>query len=171
METFLTDSKYITKMGIKQTTTSQILNWLLRLNTNGNIRDAIKMIRESGLNLVEGVGLLKKFQPTTMNEKMELVRGVSLVALNTLLKINESVKQECNFHSTVKPLTLMRYLITLITPPNGIVLDPFCGSGSTLICAKQLGFTYIGCDMSKEYIAICRKRIRAVKAGISEREE
>ena len=64
-----------------------------------------------------------------------------------------------NHHPTVKPIKLMEYLITLITPPNGIVLDPFFGSGTTGIAAANLGFNYIGFEISKEYCEIARKRI------------
>ena len=44
-----------------------------------------------------------------------------------------------NIHPTVKPIALMRYLVRMITPPNGIVLDPFCGSGTTGVACKTLG--------------------------------
>lgn len=64
-----------------------------------------------------------------------------------------------NEHPTVKPNDLMRYLCRLVTPPGGIVLDPFNGSGSTGKAAVQEGFRYIGCDLSEEYIEISRKRI------------
>ena len=64
-----------------------------------------------------------------------------------------------NFHPTVKPIKLMEYLIKLVTPPNGTVLDPFMGSGSTGVAAKQLGFKFIGCEMSEEYMQIAEKRI------------
>jgi site-specific DNA-methyltransferase (adenine-specific) len=53
----------------------------------------------------------------------------------------------------------MEYLITLITPPNGIVLDPFIGSGTTGIAAVNLGFNYIGFEISEEYCKIAEKRI------------
>ena len=66
-----------------------------------------------------------------------------------------------NTHPTVKPLSLMRYLIKLITPPNGTVLDPFMGSGSTGIAAKQLGFNFIGIEKEKDYFIIAQKRIGA----------
>ena len=76
--------------------------------------------------------------------------------------MNRSNNAKKNHHPTVKPLALMRYLCRLITPPDGIVLDPFAGSGSTLIAAKQEGFNYIGIEMEAEYIEIAECRLRAV---------
>ena len=64
-----------------------------------------------------------------------------------------------NHHPTVKPLALMRYLVRLITPPNGIVLDPFAGSGSTLVAATLEGFSSIGIEITEEYIPIIEARI------------
>ena len=64
-----------------------------------------------------------------------------------------------NHHPTVKPVKLMEYLIKLITPPGGVVLDPFMGSGSTGIAARHLGFRFIGIEMEKEYCEIAEKRI------------
>ena len=61
---------------------------------------------------------------------------------------------------------LMEYLITLITPPNGIVLDPFFGTGTTGIAAVNLGFNYIGIEISKEYCIIAEKRISQMKRAI-----
>ena len=66
-----------------------------------------------------------------------------------------------NFHPTVKPIALMEHLITLVTPPNGIVLDPFVGSGSTLIAAKNLGHPYIGIELEAEYGKIAKARLAA----------
>jgi len=66
-----------------------------------------------------------------------------------------------NFHPTVKPTDLMRYLCRLVTPPNGIVLDPFIGSGSTGKGAKLEGLNYIGIEREAEYCEIARKRIAA----------
>lgn len=70
-------------------------------------------------------------------------------------------EKQANTHPTVKPIKLMEYLITLITPPNGVVLDPFAGSGSTLVAAKSLGREFIGIEMSPEYFEIAQKRIEA----------
>lgn len=66
-----------------------------------------------------------------------------------------------NNHPTVKPIRLMRYLCRLITPPGGTVLDPFAGSGTTLIAAQQEGFNAIGIEMMPEYCEIIRGRLEA----------
>jgi site-specific DNA-methyltransferase (adenine-specific) len=66
-----------------------------------------------------------------------------------------------NPHPTVKPTDLMRYLCRLITPPGGIVLDPFTGSGSTGKAAMAEGFRFIGIEREAEYIEIARARISA----------
>jgi site-specific DNA-methyltransferase (adenine-specific) len=66
-----------------------------------------------------------------------------------------------NPHPTVKPTDLMRYLCRLITPPKGIVLDPFMGSGSTGKAAMAEGFRFIGIEREAEYIEIARARISA----------
>lgn len=65
-----------------------------------------------------------------------------------------------NHHPTVKPTDLMRYLCRLVTPPGGIVFDPFMGSGSTGKAAVLEGFDFIGCDMTAEYVDIARARIQ-----------
>ena len=64
-----------------------------------------------------------------------------------------------NFHPTVKPISLMTYLVRLITPPNGIVLDPFMGSGSTGISARLEGFRFCGMEMDADYMKISEARI------------
>jgi site-specific DNA-methyltransferase (adenine-specific) len=68
-------------------------------------------------------------------------------------------KQQGNFHPTVKPTELMRYLCRLVTPPGGLVLDPFMGSGSTGKAAVLEGFRFIGCELDERYLAIARARI------------
>jgi site-specific DNA-methyltransferase (adenine-specific) len=67
-----------------------------------------------------------------------------------------------NHHPTVKPLKLMQYLCRMITPPKGIVLDPFMGSGSTCLAAQQEGFKYFGIELDREYYEIAKKRIKGV---------
>lgn len=70
-----------------------------------------------------------------------------------------------NNHPTVKPIELMKYLIKLVTPPGGTVLDPFNGSGSTGCAAVELGHPYIGCELDPAYVEISRRRIEAWAAG------
>jgi site-specific DNA-methyltransferase (adenine-specific) len=70
---------------------------------------------------------------------------------------------ENNFHPTVKPTDLMRYLCRMVTPPGGIVLDPFTGSGSTGRGAVLEGFRFIGCEMDADYIEIAKARILAAE--------
>jgi DNA modification methylase len=67
-----------------------------------------------------------------------------------------------NVHPTVKPVELMRWLVRLVTPPNGIVLDPFAGSGTTLVAAQLEGMIARGIEMDPAYVAIAERRIRAL---------
>ena len=67
-----------------------------------------------------------------------------------------------NSHPTVKPTELMQYLCRLVTPPGGIVLDPFMGSGSTGKAALLEGLDFIGCELSEEYLAIAEARMSSV---------
>lgn len=64
-----------------------------------------------------------------------------------------------NVHPTVKPIAVMRWLCKLITPPGGVILDPFCGSGTTGCAAAQLGFEFVGIEREPEYAEIARARI------------
>jgi len=72
---------------------------------------------------------------------------------------NRTNNAKLNHHPTVKPTSLMQYLVRLVTPPNGIVLDPFMGSGSTGKACAYEGFDFIGIDQSAEYVAIAQARI------------
>lgn len=69
---------------------------------------------------------------------------------------------QSNHHPTVKPIKLMEDLCKLITPVGGVILDPFCGSGSTGVAAFKNGFKFIGIEMNEEYKIIAEKRIEAV---------
>jgi site-specific DNA-methyltransferase (adenine-specific) len=77
-------------------------------------------------------------------------------------KAAKSEKGADNTHPTVKPLKLMEYLCRLTaTPTGGIVLDPFCGSGSTLLAARNTGRDYVGIELNEEYAAIARQRLES----------
>jgi site-specific DNA-methyltransferase (adenine-specific) len=74
-------------------------------------------------------------------------------------------------HPTVKPLDLMRYLTRLVTPPGGIILDPFAGSGSTGVAALQQGFRFLGFDLDPHYAGdICAPRLEAAAKGLTLQE-
>jgi hypothetical protein len=75
-----------------------------------------------------------------------------------------------NFHPTVKPTDLMRYLIKLVTPPGGVVLDPFTGSGSTGKAAILEGFRFIGCELTEDYIPIIEGRLQHAETMAAEAE-
>jgi DNA modification methylase len=73
-------------------------------------------------------------------------------------------RTQTNIHPTVKPIELMRYLCRLVTPPGGVILDPFLGSGSTGCAAALEGFDFIGIEREKEYVAIAKARIKHYQA-------
>ena len=68
-----------------------------------------------------------------------------------------------NVHPTIKPVKLMQYLVKMITPPNGIVLDPFCGSGTTGVACKLDGFNFVGLEQDSDYSKIAEARINNTK--------
>jgi|688.fasta_scaffold154122_2 site-specific DNA-methyltransferase (adenine-specific) len=80
---------------------------------------------------------------------------------------NAGLPKDTNIHPTVKPLELMKYLCRLITPPNGIILDPFAGSGSTLVAATLEGFNSIGIEMTADYLPIIEARIKWAESQIA----
>jgi site-specific DNA-methyltransferase (adenine-specific) len=72
---------------------------------------------------------------------------------------NRTNTPQTNFHPTVKPLALIHYLIKLVTPPGGTILDPFLGSGTTAVAATQLGHPWIGCELTEDYWPIIEARV------------
>jgi len=76
-------------------------------------------------------------------------------------KANKKDRGDGNNHPTVKPTELMRYLLRLVTPPNGTVLDPFMGSGSTGKAAALEGFHFIGIEKDRAYFEIAKHRVES----------
>jgi len=76
----------------------------------------------------------------------------------------KETEPKANIHPTVKPIALMRYLVKLVTPPNGTVLDPFLGSGTTAVAAILEGFNWMGCEMTKDYWPIIEARVAWAEA-------
>jgi DNA modification methylase len=109
------------------------------------VAKASKAEREAGLDGVE----LRKGGGMQGTEDGTLLTGSG----------NIRNPMRANHHPTVKPLALMRYLVRMVTPPGGVVLDPFMGSGSTGCAAVREGFDFVGIDLTPEYVAIAQKRI------------
>lgn len=106
------------------------------------VAKASKKDRNEGL---DGLPLGKIYPQNNSNERKEL----NTTAINRVQ----------NFHPTVKPTKLMEYLIKLVTPEGGTVLDPFTGSGSTGKAALLNGFKFIGCELTDEYLPIIEGRL------------
>ena len=81
-------------------------------------------------------------------------------------KASKADREAGNSHPTVKPTDLMRYLVRLVTPPGGTVLDPFTGSGSTGKAAVLEGFEFVGIELSEDYAEIARSRIERAEAEV-----
>ena len=85
-------------------------------------------------------------------------------------KASKADRDDGNTHPTVKPHDLMRYLCRLITPPGGVILDPFMGSGSTGKAAVSEGFRFVGIDMTAEYVTIAEARIKHALTAANDNE-
>lgn len=150
---FPTDTMFIIETVSKLITELKTLNSSQPSNTRDFILDATRTLVASGLNLAESAALISHWTQNSTDERTESALGVVSAALTTLSKISGKGKLG-NIHSTVKPTELMRYLIRLVTPPGGVVLDPFMGSGSTGKAARLEGFDFIGIEENLEYFEI-----------------
>ncbi len=75
--------------------------------------------------------------------------------------------ERLNEHTTVKPIALMAYLVRLVTPPGGTVLDPYLGSGTTACAAILEGFEWIGAELDEEHAEIIRARTEWARAMVA----
>jgi hypothetical protein len=155
----LANFKSTTKTVKTSTIESKTLSWLAHFNTSANILDA-NLLEISGGNHADLAGSLSP-SINIINVPTGSATSASPAQSNDLLQIKSGGVLKST-HPTVKPIKLMEYLIKLICPPGGVVLDPFAGSGSTLVAAKRLGFQFIGIEMNEEYVEIANKRIEAV---------
>jgi site-specific DNA-methyltransferase (adenine-specific) len=117
----------------------------------------------------EGLSNFEKNKSGSLNFRNPSLSGRSEDALS-VAKMGGITESRANFHPTVKPTELMRYLCRLITPPNGIVLDPFMGSGSTGKGAILEGFDFIGMELDPEYVEIAKARIEYAQKEYSENQ-
>ena len=155
------------RTAIQQITELKTWNWLIHSLTSGSTPDA-PCATTLGINLVACVERLRELtkQTGTLQDKDgSLMVGAAHATYQKLSQISDEKNWKTfnSFHPTVKPIRLMQYLIKLITPPKGTVLDPFMGSGSTGVAAKQLGFKFVGIELNEEYLEIAKRRIGAAK--------
>jgi hypothetical protein len=159
----LSDSLSTTLTEISKITASQICNLWTRSHTNESIA-AVNCVGMNGGSRAESVESSSLYPPNTTSESQaESAHGAKSAVSKMLSAISdgENWKRGSNFHATVKPTDLMRYLCRLVTPPGGVILDPFMGSGSTGKAAMLEGFNFIGIEREAEYIEIAKRRIGA----------
>jgi site-specific DNA-methyltransferase (adenine-specific) len=157
----LLDSLSTTLTAINKITTLQICSLLMPSHTNESIAGA-NCETERGGSLVANAVSSNQSQLNTMSaSQVESALGVSHAVSKMLSSISDGANwiPATNFHATVKPTALMRYLCRLVTPSRGIVLDPFMGSGSTGKAAMLEGFQFIGIERDAEYLQIAKARI------------
>ena len=102
-------------------------------------------------------------------ESCTVHRGANSGGASRFFYCSKAPKNErCgSLHPTVKPLDLMRYLCRLVTPPGGLILDPFLGSGTTAVAAVHEGFHYLGFEINPTYCADAERRIAAARREIA----
>jgi DNA modification methylase len=159
----LTGIRFTTSTGTRKTIASKTLNSLPVSNTSDCTEAAIETLMACGLSPVESVACISLWRLITTSAGMAYRPGAKSVAKPTPLQISGSgaLRQRLarNIHSTVKPTALMRYLCRLVTPPGGVILDLFMGSGSTGKAAVLEGFGFVGIEKEAEYLAIAERRI------------
>jgi len=96
------------------------------------------------------------------------IDGMGGFQSNILEGFRKDARDEVNIHCTVKPLGLMRKLVEIMAPPTSdcVVLDPFAGSGTTLVAASELGRSYLGVEIVPEYLPIIAERLSRAKSGL-----
>lgn len=148
--------KFTIKTKINSTTTSPTWNLLTRLLTNASTAD-VTYATDDGSNPVESAATSIR-QITITSDTTVYLPGAGRVALRTPLKISVSAER-VHSHPTQKPIALMRYLCRLVTPPGGVVLDPFAGTGTTGQAALAEGFSAVLIEREVEYQKDIRRRL------------
>lgn len=131
------------------------------------------VLHDGSEDVLRGMGEASRFFYTPKADKEDRDDGCEMMESKQYSHDGREIRNETayqrndsqarNFHPTVKPTDLMRYLCRMVTPPQGTVLDPFTGSGSTGRGAVLEGFKFIGCEMDADYINIAKARILAAE--------
>lgn len=166
---FLKVLMYTTLMETSKTTASKIFNWLIKWSINESTQDA-KQLMEFGLNpancaenlsqLTEIIGIFQKKDGLCTVDAKNAISPKSWL-IREQEKLEKELQEFSGGHPTVKPISLLEYLIKLIMPPkDGILLDPFAGSGTTILAAQNLGYQAIGIEKEAEYCDIAQARLK-----------
>jgi hypothetical protein len=165
---FLKVIKCIISMETSKITDLKILNLFQQWSTNESMVD-VNSSMVCGTNPVVSAGTSsqsvkntgisqKKGGPCTVDVEDVIVKKSAM--MEEIEKYEEYLNGITLSHPTVKSIALMEYLIKLVKQPEvNLILDPFAGSGSTLVAAEQLGLDSVGIEMNEEYIEIIKKRL------------
>ena len=129
-----------------------LMNFIKEMNV---IKDIVKIVQEKNY---ENGDISTKNLIINITENIKEKKG-NYINFMYCAKASKKERGEGNNHPCVKPLSLIKYLVTLVTPPNGICLDPFEGSGTTFLACRESGFDHIGFEMNKDYCDIAEKRL------------
>ena len=152
------ECRFITSTVIPLITASKTCSSSHHSNTSESILDAIRTSEESGISLAR----LADKSSQSRQDSTSSGTDTAINAVSALFGVLSEIRGRArvgNFHCTVKPIALMKWLVTLVTPEGGVVLDPFAGSGTTLLACKELGRGCIGIEREPEYVEIIKRRL------------
>lgn len=152
------ECRFITSTVIPLITASKTCSSSPRSNTNESILDAIRTSEESGISLARLADKSSQSRQDSTSGGTDTATSAVSALFGVLSEIRGRARVG-NFHCTVKPTELMKWLVQLVTPEGGVVLDPFAGSGTTLVACKMLGRDCIGIEREPEYVEIIKRRL------------
>jgi site-specific DNA-methyltransferase (adenine-specific) len=132
--------------------------------------------RTAGFRVVGHFAFPKRYTSTTGYLRYQhecahlLVKGTPWARTDTIGDVIDWTYSGNRFHPTEKPIQVLLPLIETFCPPGGLTLDPFAGSGSTLVAARMLGRSYLGIELSAEYHAIAQHRLKQNEAALSQQK-
>lgn len=154
------ECRFITSTVTNLTTELKTCNSSRPSNISEYILDAIRTSEELGINLARLAEKLNPSKQGSTNEKTDSATSAVSVLFGELSEIRK-LASKGNVHPTIKPLALMEWLVKLVTRDDALVLDPFAGSGSTLIACDRLGRDFIGIERDPRYCEIALHRLEA----------
>ena len=138
------------------------LNGTFAQPVDGLGRWPANVLHDGSLDVLEAFGrnmAASRFFYAAKADKADREYGLDGVAATQMAPRTAHDRLNRNFHPTVKPIDLMRWLVRLVTPPGGTVLEPFMGSGSTGIACVREGFRFIGIEQDPDYFDIACRRV------------